>query len=65
MNATSLIARINELEAEMTAEWGVQAQQQIEQEQERTLAAREQQLPMHGLRRWFPFFTEHRKDKQC
>jgi hypothetical protein len=65
MNGT-LIARINELEAQMTAEWGVEAPQQIAQEQERRLNAREELLPRPGLlRRWFQFFTDSRKETQC
>lgn len=54
----TLIARINELERQMTAEWGAEAPKQMEQEMERRMQAREQQLPRPGLRRWFPFFTD-------
>lgn len=55
----SLIARINELEAQMTAEWGAEAQKQIKQELECRLNAREELLPRPGvLRQWFQFFTE-------
>lgn len=55
-----LIARINELEAQMTAEWGAEAPKQIEQELEGRLNAREELLPRPGVLRrwWFQFFTE-------
>lgn len=57
-----LIAHINDLERQMTAEWGAEAPKQMEQELERRLAAREELLPRPGvLRRWFPFFTGYAK----
>lgn len=54
-----LLARINRLEKEETAAWGVQGRQGVDQAQERIDEARERALPQ---RRWWWPFTDSQSD---